>query len=163
MCSYADDTTFHACNSDLITRLEHDLLLVTEWFQVNYIELNEEYTSMNCYGQTTEGIKFGKVKNKKFLDLKETFWDWSIFLTFRWIYFHNAKKACRNPLLNLFGYCSLVWICYNRSCNNCINHLHERALWIAYNDNVSWFEDLLQRDQSVGIRHRNIRLLGIEL
>ena len=69
VCSYADDTTFHACNSDLITRLEHDLLLVTEWFQVNYIELNEEYTSMNCYGQTTEGVKFGKVKNKKFLDL----------------------------------------------------------------------------------------------
>ena len=40
-------------------------------------------------------------------------------------------------------------MCCNRSSNNRINHLHERALGIVYNDNVSSFEDLLQRDQSV--------------
>ena len=34
---------------------------------------------------------------------------------------------------------------------------------IVYNENVSSFEDLLQRDHSVGIHHKNIRLLGIEL
>ena len=38
-----------------------------------------------------------------------------------------------------------------------------RALRIAYNDNVSSFDDLFQRDQSVSIHHRNIRVLGIEL
>ena len=41
--------------------------------------------------------------------------------------------------------------------------MHERALKIVYNDNVSSFEDWLQREQSVSIHHRNIRLLGIEL
>ena len=44
MCSYADDTTFHACDSDLkdlIARLEHDSLLASEGFQVNYMKLNE--------------------------------------------------------------------------------------------------------------------------
>ena len=46
---------------------------------------------------------------------------------------------------------------------NWINRLHERALRIAYNDNVSSFEDLLQRDHSVSIRHKNIRLLRIEI
>ena len=75
---------------------------------------------------------------------------------------------CRRMLMTAviesqFGYCLLVWMCCNRSCNNRINHLHERAIRIAYNDNVSPFEDLLQRDQSVSIHHRNIRLLGIEL
>ena len=40
-------------------------------------------------------------------------------------------------------------MCCNRNSNNYINHLHERALGIVYNDNVSSFEDLLQRDQSV--------------
>ena len=38
VCSYADDTTFHACDSDLkdlIPRLEHDSLQTIEWFQVN--------------------------------------------------------------------------------------------------------------------------------
>ena len=29
-----------------------------------------------------------------------------------------------------FGYCPLAWMCCNRSCNNRINHLHERALKI---------------------------------
>ena len=62
-----------------------------------------------------------------------------------------------------FGYCPLVWIYCNRSYDNHINRLHERALRIAYNDNVSLFEDLLQRDQSVSIYHRNICLFGIEL
>ena len=62
-----------------------------------------------------------------------------------------------------FGYCPLVQMCCNQSCNNRTNHLHKRALTIVYNDNVSSFEDLLYRDQSVSIHHRNIRLLAIEL
>ena len=62
-----------------------------------------------------------------------------------------------------FGYCSLLWMCCNRSCNNRINHLHERALRILYNDSVSLFEDLIQRDQLVRNIHRNICLLGMEL
>ena len=38
----------------------------------------------------------------------------------------------------------------------------ERALRIVYNDNVFSFKDLLQRDQSVTIHHRNIQFLAIE-
>ena len=44
-CSYADDTTLHACDSvlkGLIARLEHDSLLAIEWFQGNCIKLNVE-------------------------------------------------------------------------------------------------------------------------
>ena len=52
---------------------------------------------------------------------------------------------------------------YSRSTNNHINHLHERALRIVYNDHSSTFEDLLVKDNSVSIHHRNIRLLAIEL
>ena len=63
-----------------------------------------------------------------------------------------------------FGYRPLVWMCCNRICNNNrINHLHERVLKIVYNENILSFRDLLQRDQSVSIHHRNILLLGIEL
>ena len=62
-----------------------------------------------------------------------------------------------------FAYCPLVWMCCNRSCNNRINHLHDTALRIVYNDNVSSFQDLLKRGQPVRIHHRNIRLLGMKL
>ena len=64
----------------------------------------------------------------------------------------------RKPLLDLN---LVIVLFYNRSCNNRINHL--RALRIVYNGNISSFEDLLQRDQTVSIDYRNIRLLGIEL
>ena len=45
VCNYADDTTFHACGSDineLMLRLEHDSLLAIEWFENNFMKLNED-------------------------------------------------------------------------------------------------------------------------
>ena len=45
VCNYADDTTFHACDLDvksLITKLEHDAALAIEWFESNYMKLNQD-------------------------------------------------------------------------------------------------------------------------
>ena len=47
--------------------------------------------------------------------------------------------------------------------NRRINHIHERALRMAYRDNSSSFTELLKKDNSVCIYHRNIRSLAIEL
>ena len=44
-----------------------------------------------------------------------------------------------------------------------INHLHERALRIVFKDYIIPFEDLLKRDKSATIPHRNIQSLVIEL
>ena len=62
-----------------------------------------------------------------------------------------------------FAYCPLIWMFGQRFSNTRINHLHERALRIVYNDNESSFEDLLKKDNSVSIHHKNIRWLGLEL
>ena len=43
------------------------------------------------------------------------------------------------------------------------SHLHERALRIVYNDNQSSFENLLRKDRSVTIHHRNIRSFAMEI
>ena len=45
VCNYADDTTFHACDMDLenlVKRLEHDSMLTVEWFESNYMKLNQD-------------------------------------------------------------------------------------------------------------------------
>ena len=47
--------------------------------------------------------------------------------------------------------------------NKKINHLHERALRIVCKNYTSSFENLLKRDNSVTIHHRNIQPLAIEL
>ena len=52
-----------------------------------------------------------------------------------------------------FGYCPLAWMFCGRQQNNQINDLHERTLRIVYNDNKSTFENLLELDNSVSVKH----------
>ena len=62
-----------------------------------------------------------------------------------------------------FNYCSLVWMCCNRSLNTKINRLHERFLRIVYNDKKSNFNELLVKDGSVSIHHQNLKKLVVEM
>ena len=52
---------------------------------------------------------------------------------------------------------------HSREINNKINNLHERALRITYKDTESSFEELLVKDNSVSMHHRNIQRLATEL
>ena len=63
-----------------------------------------------------------------------------------------------------FSHCPLVWMfCFSRRLNSRINHIHERALRIIYEDYVSSFKELLKRNDSVLIHHRNIQLVALEM
>ena len=62
-----------------------------------------------------------------------------------------------------FNYCPLVWMFHNRTLNNKINKLHERALRIAYKDDNSSFQELLDKDNSVTIHHKNLQRLAVEM
>ena len=52
---------------------------------------------------------------------------------------------------------------HDRNLNNEINRIHERALRIAYKDNISSVENLLIIDNSVTVHQRNLQLLMIEI
>ena len=52
---------------------------------------------------------------------------------------------------------------HSRCINNKINSLHDRALRITYSDRSSSFEDLLKKDNSVSIHHRNVQALATEM
>ena len=62
-----------------------------------------------------------------------------------------------------FGYCPLIWMFYCRGFNNKTNRIHERALRITYKGKSSTFQELLEKDNSVSIHHRNIQKLAIEI
>ena len=44
-----------------------------------------------------------------------------------------------------------------------INHIHERALRLVYQDYTTSFDDLLKRDGSLTFHHRNIHKVETEM
>ena len=67
------------------------------------------------------------------------------------------------PSSSQFNYSQLVWMCHNRTNKNKINRLHEKCPPLIYNGKKSSLEDLLKKDESVSIHHRNLRTLTVEL
>ena len=51
----------------------------------------------------------------------------------------------------------------NRKLNNHINHIHERALRIAYQDHNSTFNELLTKNGTLKIHDRNLQKLLINI
>ena len=62
-----------------------------------------------------------------------------------------------------FCYCPLVWMFHSMKLNSRINKLHERALRMVYQDDVSSFTELLEKNKSTTIHKRNIQLIATEL
>ena len=76
----------------------------------------------------------------------------------------SKKKMLMNSFFNsFFQLLAMVWMCHSRTTNNKINHLHERCLRVIYNDKISSFKELMERDGSVPIHNRNLQILATEI
>ena len=76
----------------------------------------------------------------------------------------NKRKILMGSFFTAqFGYGPLVWMNCSREVNNKINRLHERCLRLVYSDKQSSFKELLTKDKSVTIHHRNIQKLATEM
>ena len=67
LCNFADDTTFYVCDKDLnilINRLEHDTSLAVEWFENNFMKLNQDKCHLLVSGHEHEAVwaKIGETK-----------------------------------------------------------------------------------------------------
>ena len=62
-----------------------------------------------------------------------------------------------------FNYCPLMWMFHSRQNDNKIKHLHERCLCLIHSNKLSSYEDLLEKDWSVSVHHKNIQSLAIEM
>ena len=62
-----------------------------------------------------------------------------------------------------FNYYLISWMFHSRCLDNKINRLHERYFKMIYNDKISNFEELLNKDNSVSIHYNNIHTLAIEM
>ena len=130
---------------------EHDSLLTIEWFQANYMKLNEEkrHFFISRHKHELFWVNIGRSEiweseTQKLLGIividRNLRFDEYILWQCKKV---NRKLCvlvrickfmtieCRRVLSwwkSSFGYCPLVWICCDRSRNNRIIYLHERAL-----------------------------------
>ena len=55
------------------------------------------------------------------------------------------------------------YVTNSRSLNKCTNRLHERGLNLVYNEFLSSFSELFEKNKSVTIHHRNLQTLANEI
>ena len=190
VCNYADDNTLNACDlslNNLLRRLEHDSLLAIEWFQNNYMKLNEKKCHLLISGFKHEivcanigEIKIWESEEKKLLGLNIdrdlTFTSHiskicakagqkltAISRIVNFMSFEKRRILVKSFFESQFDYCSLSWMFHSRTINNRINYLHYRALRLICKDDCLSFNELLKKDGSVRIHHRNIHKLAIEM
>jgi len=190
VCNFADDTTFFASDKNLkclLERLEHDSKLAIEWFESNYMKLNEDKCHLLVAGNRHESLwamigetKIWESKSEKLLgvviDKNLNFDDYVFTLCKKagqklsalsrishYMSFEKRRILVKAFVESQFGYCPLTWMFHSRKANSKINHIHERALRIIYKDNNLSFEELLKKDNSFCVHHRNIQSLAIEL
>ena len=62
-----------------------------------------------------------------------------------------------------FNYCPLIWIFHSRRVTIKSTMYTKKALRIAYSDYKSTFQELLEKDGSFSVHHRNIQILATEI
>ena len=77
--------------------------------------------------------------------------------------FDQRRLILNSFITSHFSYCAIVWMFHSRKLNERINHIHERALRIVYKDFNSSFQELLIKDNSSNIHHRNLQKLVTEI
>ncbi len=190
ICNYADDTTIYASANNIesvIKTLESDALKITKWFPNNCMKLNEDKCHLMVFGdksnnvsinigsvtinESTEEKLLGVIFDKK-LSFKQQVKSLckkagqKLHALSRISHFldtEQLKRIMKAFILSQFNYCPLVWMFCDRTLNNKINHIHERALRITYKDMRSDFDTMLLRDNSVPLHIRNLQLLMTEV
>ena len=190
VCNLADDTTYYSSDlelKELIRKLEHDSALALEWFDCNYMKLNTDKCHLLVAGQKNEHI-FAKI-GKDLLWESKTECLLGVTIDNQLRFKEHISKLCKvanNKVTALIRYCNilnfekrrslmkafiesqfsfspLTWMFHDRKINNMINRVHERALRCVYRNDTSTFKELLIKDGSFTIHHRNIQTMAIEM
>ena len=189
VASYADDNTLYSAQKKRVTVIntkETSSQVLFDWFSDNFMKANSGKSHLLMKGTeiTHANVDGSMIKSNQKeivlginLDSELKFEDHVNFM---------SKKASQKlyapariaPFMDLkqrrnimkafvesqFEYCPLIWTFHTRALNNKINRIHERALRITYKDKSSTFLlQLLEKDNSVSIHHRNVQKLAIEI
>ena len=188
--NFADDTTIYACDVELkevLRRLEHDALIVIEWFQSNNMKLNQNKCHLLIAGHRYQlyNAKIGSstIWESQGEELLGVYIDRNLRLNdhvsnickkanqklsalMRLGRFYNLEQRrllMKSFVESQFNYAPLAWMFHDRCSNNKINRIHERVLRFVYKDDRCTFDELLVLDKSINIHHRNIHAVAVEM
>ena len=190
ICNYADDNTPYTIDmylDKLMAKLECATKSAMDWFHSNGMKLNSskcylfvcghKYESMICKIDNTQIIETHLVKLLGIqMESELTFNNYLETVCKRasqklnalsrlclFIPLHKRKMLIQAFFNSQFSYCPLVWMFHSRHISTKKNNLHFRALRLVYLDEKSSFEELLNKDGSATVHHRNLQLLAIEM
>ena len=189
-CNFADDTSLNAFDrslEELLRKLESDTISVIIWFENNFMKLNQDKCHFLIATNTNEHlwIKVGnemiwESPEEKLLGLtidkhlnfnshvknickKASQKMYALARVAKFLTFHRKRVLLKAFIESQFSYCPLIWMFCSRKMNRKINYIHERALRLVYDDYESSFDELLSKDNTVSIHHRNIQYVAIEM
>ena len=154
--------------------------LAIEWFENNYMKLNEGKCHLLVSGFKHEvlwaniaGKRIWESTENKLLGLhidkdlqftshvsklctqagqKLT----AISRIAKFMSLEKRKLVINSFFMSQFQYFPLTWMFHSRALNNRINDLHYRALRLIYQEDTMTFKEFLEKDGAVTIHHRNI-------
>ena len=171
----------------LVDIIENDASILIKWFRENYLKMNEDKCHLLITNQENKSVSaiIGKetIKNSESAKLlgitidnqlrfdkhvaiiceKENLKLHALARISNLMSSNKLRIIMKSFIESQFGYCPLVWMFHSRTLNNRINELHERALSLVYKDQDLSFGELLMKDKSVTIHHRNLQKLAIEM
>ena len=188
LANYADDNTVYSVKDtydELLYTLQTETSQLINWFQINEMKSNQDKchlfvinddqatielgnenieacTSIELLGLTIDNkLDFTEYVSKKCKKANQKLH--ALARISKYLSKEKLKVLMRAFISSQFNYCPLIWMFHNRTLNNKINKLHERALRLVYQNDNATFQELLEMDGSVTIHHKNLQRLAIEM
>ena len=187
IASYADDNTpygFDFSLDNIISNLEKSTNSLLNWFRENHMKANadkchllvssnegciakiEDFSIKNSTGKKLLGVKFDSnlsfENNVTSLCKKASQKLHALARISHYMDLNKRRNLMEAFITSQFSYCLLIWMFQSRSLNNKINRIHERALTLVYQNNLS-FSEVLDLGNSGTVHQKNLQVLVTEI
>ena len=145
--------------------LSEDGSILLNWFKLNEMKSNDDKCHLIVANIDNISVSLGNeiIETSNSVKLLGNQKLPALARISKFLYLEKRKLIMRTFIESQFNYCPLVWMFHNRTLNNKINKLHERALRIVFRNNELSFQELLDKDNSITVHQRNLRKLAIEM
>ena len=189
LANYADDTTPYTTDPSIDSLLQYlyeDTSILLKWFKDNHLQMNPDKCKLLISNRSKD---ISLILENETIECSNSVKLLGIIIDNKLDFNEHVSKLCKKVSSKLhalarisnfmsknklrllmksfiesqFDYCPIIWMFHSRPLNNRINRLHERALRLVYKDPNLSFKDLLRKDKSFTIHHRNLQKLAIEM